>query len=703
MAKKLLTSSVSFKDVAQDEDSGDTSSGQDSDDAGLDSPDYDSDCLPVPGTNISRRELWRQTSTVRGAWLHRQLEASKKAIRDFQIGEEASIETPTWLNKGMSVTFKDVSFSIQVQGSNDFKTMETKSILDDCCGHYPAGSLVAIMGPSGCGKTTLLDILARKKTMAHTGQVFVNGHEADRLFPRISTYVDSNDTMPQHWTVREAVRFNFFLKGHVPVYRYFARERVNEVVDHLLEVLGLAHVSGSKIGGETVRGISSGQRRRVTLARGLVTGTPLLFLDEPTSGLSSTDAELCMKVLKIRTMMWRQTIFVVIHQPRVEVARLFDRLLLLTARPGRIVYDGHMVDAATYWTSLGYPMPAQANPTDYLLDVITPDAPGAQPDFFAAEFKRLLLPNIVLDVVAGLASPGSTAKEYLEDQHKALECFGRMPKVRNSQFSASFRGQVQEVGRRKLTLMLRDPVIIGMQVAVPLLEGAGLGFCFFGIAHKTPEGIMVISGWLNMLLMGVLFGGFTGVPQLIEDRILMQTEVGEALYSPFAHIMVGLLLDMAVTLVRNGIFITVMYVFAELPWTWGHFGPFFCWILLVGIVMDPIFKAAAAIAKDMQTATMAGLIFVLFIAVFNGIGFVTKKSAPAVLLPLLQIMPSSLVAEQVAWGLYGDDPAVWNTLNELMGLERTSPWTCGAILLAWFVVFNFAAAAALKYIKHVEK
>jgi len=206
-----------------------------------------------------------------------------------------------------------------------------------------------------------------------------------------------------------------------------------------------------------------------------------------------------------------------------------------------------------------------------------------------------------------------------------------------------------------------------------------------------------------MLLMGVLFGGFTGVPQLIEDRILMQTEVGEALYGEFAHIMVGLLLDMAVTLVRNGIFITVMYVFAELPWTWGHFGPFFCWILLVGVVMDPIFKAAAAIAKDMQTATMAGLIFVLFIAVFNGIGFVTKKSAPAVLLPLLNIMPSSLVAEQVAWGLYGDDLEVWKTLNEFMGLERASPWTCGAILLTWFVVFNFAAAAALKYIKHVEK
>merc|ERR1711920_737288 len=186
----------------------------------------------------------------------------------------------------------------------------------------------------------------------------------------------------------------------------------------------------------------------------------------------------------------------------------------------------------------------------------------------------------------------------------------------------------------------------------------------------------VVSGWLNMLLMGVLFGGFTGVPQLIDDRIIMQKEVTEALYIEVAHIIVGMVLDMVVTIVRNSLFVTIMYALSGLPWEWSAFGPFILWMILVGVVMD---------------------------AVFNGIGFVTKNSAPALLRPVLYIMPSSRVAEQVALALYGNDAQTWASLESFMGLERASPVTCFVILSSWFVVFNAVAALALCFIKQVEK
>merc|ERR1719401_2034715 len=92
------------------------------------------------------------------------------------------------------------------------------------------------------------------------------------------------------------------------------------MIDLLLEAFGLGAVADSYIGGTTVRGISGGQRRRVTPARGVAAKTPLLFCDEPTSGLSATDAELCIKALRIVAKSLNVLVVVVIHQPRVEVA-----------------------------------------------------------------------------------------------------------------------------------------------------------------------------------------------------------------------------------------------------------------------------------------------------------------------------------------------------------------------------------------------
>merc|ERR1719221_2290630 len=143
--------------------------------------------------------------------------------------------------------------------------------------------------------------------------------------------------MPPHWTVREAVDFNARLKQP-----HASRAKRAELVDTLMETFGLTVVADSFIGGEMVRGISGGQRRRVTLARGVAAQASLLFCDEPTSGLSATDAELCIKALHDIAKSVGVLILVVIHQPRPEVAQLFDTLVLLTSDPGRVCYMGPM-------------------------------------------------------------------------------------------------------------------------------------------------------------------------------------------------------------------------------------------------------------------------------------------------------------------------------------------------------------------------
>jgi len=295
--------------------------------------------------------------------------------------------------------------------------------------------------------------------------------------------------------------------------------------------------------------------------------------------------------------------------------------------------------------------------------------------------------------------------KYLQDERKVLQeeaRIGRMPPVRRSRFSVMITRQVRMVAERKVKLMLRNPTILVMQVLVPTLEGAGLGLCFMGVAERGAyPAVTTITGWLNLLLMAVLFGGFTSVPQLIEDRILMEKEVSEALYMEVAHIAVGIILDMIMTTVRNALLTTIMYAFTGL--SWSTFPPYLMWMLLIGATMDPIFKAAASIAGDMQVATMMGFIVVLQIAVFNGIGFVNKAGSPPFLKPILYIMPSCRVAEQVAWSLYGQDEASWGLLQSFLGLETPSAGITLAVCIIWFCLGNIAASLALVYIKQVEK
>jgi len=634
------------------------------------------------------------------AWMELYLKEQQEMMANFDVDKIKRDETFGKVTD-ISVTWKDVSFSIKIPDPADPKGKKKidKVLLEENNGHIPAGSLVAFMGPSGCGKSTLLDIIAAKKTSPYTGSVMFNGHDvkSDPVNKRIVAYVGQEDVMPQHWTVREAVVFNNLLKNPLP--KGIDQKVYDKYVDSLLQDVGLLHVAGTKIGGPSVRGISGGQRRRVSLARGVAADPRVMFCDEPTSGLSSTDAELCVKALKILTRKWGMTICVVIHQPRVEVAMLFDQLVLLTSQPGRIVYNGPMQDAKSHWEAVGYPVPNSANPTDHYLDLVTPGAPGAVPDVFREYYIKNMEPRILELVAAAEANRGKNAWAILEEQNQSLAQLGAISPPRKSIYGVGFGKQLHLVFQRKLRLSLIDTEFIGTVVFMQVFIGVFIGIIYLDVGNKKPEGFSQLGFLFMFLNMAVLVPMFT-MPSIIVERDIMKIECSEALYSEWAHIIASSVINVAILLVGFVFMCLIMYAMAVLPW--GSFGITMYWSFLNFMAMDALTSMVSAMSKNVEQANALLLPFQMIMMLFNGLTL-TKKSAPAFLKPLLYISPLSLGMEGIAWNMYGDDSVTWASIVHLNDYDKGNEAVGAAICLGITILGRLGQVYALKKMHNISK
>lgn len=243
--------------------------------------------------------------------------------------------------------------------------------------------LQAWMGPSGSGKTTLLSIAAGmtaydSDSFSDESRITINNDKENMFtkkggFPKgLVGIVWQDDLLLSYLTVRETIEFAAKMKTPESEVH-----RVPQMVDEVLDDLGLTGVQHSLIGqshGGPGRGISGGERKRVSVAVELVSKPSIIFLDEPTSGLDSTSAFELMLTLKKLARKGGHAIVAVIHQPRTTIFDLFDGLLLLSK--GEEVYSGPANGARAVLEScpiIGSPLPEQTNVADWIMDMIMKD------------------------------------------------------------------------------------------------------------------------------------------------------------------------------------------------------------------------------------------------------------------------------------------------------------------------------------------
>ncbi|KLT44207.1 P-loop containing nucleoside triphosphate hydrolase protein [Cutaneotrichosporon oleaginosum] len=474
---------------------------------------------------------------------------------------------------GSVATFDNLSFEVKNKNV-------TARLVDNVSVKVAQGQMLAILGPSGAGKSTLLDIMSFRKKAMEGGSIRLNGTPLTATtMSEVSSFVEQDD---QHYgvlTVRETIGFASRLTNTGQT-RAETRQRVDDIV----HALGLQSCANLKIGTPIQRGISGGQKRRVTVGTGLVTYPRILFLDEPTSGLDSASAR--EVVASIRRIAQAEGIIVIatIHSPSVDTLQLFDQMMVLAK--GRTAFRGTMAEAAARCTDIGYPMPPFQNPADHLLDLVASD--------FGADKTP---------VIEALY----TAQMEVEATDRAVQGEDDKPQHIKTQ-KKPLTHDIAVVGvlcERTVLNYSRNLLAYGVRMGMYL--GMGLMLATIWIRLGNSDG--KINDRLSVHFFSVAFLAFmsvAGIPAFLEERSVFIRERRNGLYGPTAFLISNTLISLPFLFACTLVFSVITYWAVGLHPGAGHFFRFLSFLFLAIIVADgqaqliagavPIFIAALALS-----------------------------------------------------------------------------------------------------------
>ncbi|KAL1959781.1 hypothetical protein VTO42DRAFT_926 [Malbranchea cinnamomea] len=301
-------------------------------------------------------------------------QARKSPDGDFSAGKEKFVVRPPEEMRMVSITLDKYALELQKRtlSRRGFRSRRLQ-ILKPISAEFRPGQLNVIMGPSGSGKTSLLCSIAQRLNNSFdtkynvSGKMLYNGSvPSESVIRSVSSFVtQDDDALMPSLTVRESLQFAAGLR--LP--SWMSKEEKNRRAEDILLKMGLKDCADNLIGSDLIKGISGGEKRRVTIAIQILTDPKVLLLDEPTSGLDAFTATSIIDVLNGLAAEGR-TLIMTIHQSRSDLFPYFSNILLL-ARGGHPVYAGKGSEMLAHFERLGYPCPQTTNPADFALDLIT--------------------------------------------------------------------------------------------------------------------------------------------------------------------------------------------------------------------------------------------------------------------------------------------------------------------------------------------
>ncbi|KAG2698606.1 hypothetical protein I3843_07G157700 [Carya illinoinensis] len=639
-------------------------------------------------------------------------------------GPRETSDLPTLLSSSYPITLKfmDVCYRRKIENkqkrgvkcmfrqgptkSDQISTasIEERTILNGITGMVYPGEVLAILGPSGSGKSTLLNALAgRLHGNGFTGTVLANGHKLNKTLLRRTGFVTQDDVLYPHLTVRETLIFCSLLRLPKTLSK---QERIS-IAESVITELGLVKCENTIIGNSFIRGISGGERKRVSIANEMLINPSLLILDEPTSGLDSTGAHRLVSTLGSLAQKGK-TIVTSIHQPSSRVYQMFDSVLVLSE--GRCLYFGNGSEAVPYFESVGFSPSFTMNPADFLLDlangICQPDSVSERdkPNIkhaLVSSYNTLLAPKVkaacmetsaITTTDAGYV--GSNApKEHRRSNRTSFSTW-------LNQFSILLHRSLKERKHESFNTLRVVQVIIAAILA---------GLMWWHSGFQDVQDRLGLLFFIS-IFWGV-FPSFNAVFAFPQDRAIFVKERASGMYTLSSYFMARIVGDLPMELILPTIFLTLTYWMSGLRPTLEAF--LLTLLILLGYVLVSqglgLFLGAV-IMDAKQASTVVTITMLAF--VLTG-GYYVHK-VPSCMAWIKYISTTFYSYRLLINVQYGEGRKISSLLgcNSHYGIERSgckfieediggqiSPVLSVGVLLLMFVGYRLLAYIVLRRIK----
>ncbi|GMF46956.1 unnamed protein product [Phytophthora fragariaefolia] len=515
------------------------------------------------------------------------------------------------------------------------KRVVQKEIIKNASGVFRPGTITLLLGQPGSGKTSLMRVLAgqfpKSGSVKIEGDVVYNGvprEEITKLLPQFSAYVTQFDKHFPTLTVRETLEFAYAVCGDgmskhkeemlshgTPEQNAKALETARQYFEHfpdlVIEQLGLQICQDTILGSNMLRGVSGGERKRVTTGEMEFGMKYMTLMDEISTGLDSAATFDIITTQRSIAKCLHKTIVIALLQPAPEVFDLFDNVMVLNH--GEIIYHGPREQAVPYFETLGFQCPPRRDAADFLLDLGTKMQLKYQVELpvhmnkhprLASEFsehwrKSPLYKRLIEDI----ETPQDT--QLLKDVEEHMRS---MP-----QFRQSFWENTKTVTARQWKLTRRNTSFIKSRALMTVVMGLIYGSTFY---QTDPTDIQMMIGVLFQAAMFMSLGQTAQVPTFYAAREVFYKQRSANFYRAASFAIANSLALIPQAIAESLVFGSLVYWMAGLVPHAGHFIIFLILLIQTNLVYASWFFCLTAIcpsfniAKPMSTFTLS--IFNLF-------------------------------------------------------------------------------------------
>ncbi|KAL0460766.1 UNVERIFIED_CONTAM: Pleiotropic drug resistance protein 2 [Sesamum latifolium] len=526
--------------------------------------------------------------------------------------------------------YVDMPAEMKTQGVNE----DRLQLLRDVSGAFRPGVLTALVGVSGAGKTTLMDVLAGRKTGGYIeGSINISGYPKNQTtFARVSGYCEQNDIHSPYVTVYESLLYSAWLRLAADVKTETRKMFVEEVMD----LVELNPLRNALVGLPGIDGLSTEQRKRLTIAVELVANPSIIFMDEPTSGLDARAAAIVMRTVR-NTVDTGRTVVCTIHQPSIDIFEAFDELLLMK-RGGQVIYAGplgrHSHELVEYFEAVpgvqkikeGY------NPATWMLEV-TSSVVEAQLDVdFAEIYAKSELYQRNQELIKELSTPAPGSQDlYFPTQYsqsfltQCKACFWKQhwSYWRNSQYNA---------------IRLFTTIVIGVMFGVIFWQKGDQ-------IHRQQD----LLNLLGATYAAVLFLGATNASAVQSvvaiERTVFYRERAAGMYSELPYAFAQVAIETIYVAIQTLVYSLLLYSMIGYHWTGEKFFYFYYFIFMCFTYFSMYGMMVVALTPGYQIAAIVMSFFLSFWNLFSG--FLIPR-------PLIPIWWRWYYwASPVAWTIYG--------------------------------------------------